>query len=844
MAWINRSLECLWLTAVVLVPLIAVSQGYLVSERLIAFVELPKIVLLRSLVALMATLWLIEWGLTGRLAFIHLSPRGIADLSLSRVLSGSIGWFRSQATRWLYLAVGLYLATTALTTVLSASFEVSLWGEVPGQDGYPVYTIVGYVLLFAIISTHLKTRSQLCRLLGAIVLVGVLVGVYGVLQGYGHDVFNLAGPGSRITSTMGNPILAGAVLLITLGVSLMMSVHGLCASSGLGRVIWRLSFWSAVLIIQMWAFVLTFSRGPWAGTVLGLATFLILVAIFLGRPTLARTSLVLVVSGFITVLLLGLSISPPAVFASDAGPETQGRNNTVHQVSEPYARGQAKRLTSIGGLSGRLQIWKGSWQLITRRPWVEFEGLELSYLRPFIGFGPELFRYVYLLESPGEGEFLLPLDVVHAHNPFLHQWVEQGLLGLISAVGLLLAPFVVGGYQLLHRRQCSSFTYQLLLIGLLAILSGRLLEQMVGLARVSDLTLYWVLLAAFAVLPKIYAESQPLSPSAGRIPSPSVQDALERHRFRVMGRAFPSQALVSGVIIASLIIGISWVTWFKSINYVLAGRDAAIGHALFSQGDYQASLEAMARAAGLAPDVYAYRNYQATILSLYAVRRNESRPARELECSTGQAVTQLAYEACLVNQAYRTVLQGVDQRPLNYLSRAALADLAFRMSMLTNDRDAGMNALRLYGEVVELVPNSWPHRNQQAEAYLGLGQPNAALQVLEQSLAITGETGNSSDALLVQGEAYLAMGELKKAIGSVELSLELGGLDSRSRRNLPGDAGLYQGFLHNWLSTTWHRPILARLDTDGQERRAHDLLVKAYLNLGKPDLAEKHLPRD
>ena len=136
----------------VLVPLIAVSQGYLVSERSIAFVELPKIALLRSLVGLMATLWLIEWGLTGRLTFIHLSPRGIADLSLGSVLSGFIGWFRRPATQWLYLAVGLYLATTALTTGLSGSIEVSLWGEVPGQDGYSGYTIIAYVLLFAVIA--------------------------------------------------------------------------------------------------------------------------------------------------------------------------------------------------------------------------------------------------------------------------------------------------------------------------------------------------------------------------------------------------------------------------------------------------------------------------------------------------------------------------------------------------------------------------------------------------------------------------------------------------------------------------------------------------------------------
>ena len=42
----------------------------------------------------------------------------------------------------------------------------------------PFYTILAYVLLFAVITTHLKTRAQLWRLLGAIVVMGTLVSGY------------------------------------------------------------------------------------------------------------------------------------------------------------------------------------------------------------------------------------------------------------------------------------------------------------------------------------------------------------------------------------------------------------------------------------------------------------------------------------------------------------------------------------------------------------------------------------------------------------------------------------------------------------------------------------------
>ena len=98
---------------------------------------------------------------------------------------------RGDPQRWVFLAVEFYLGTTLLSTALSGSFTVSLWGEVPGQDGYPAYTIAAYVLLFTVIATHLKTRPQLWRLLGAIVAMGVLVSGYAVLQHYGHDFLNL-----------------------------------------------------------------------------------------------------------------------------------------------------------------------------------------------------------------------------------------------------------------------------------------------------------------------------------------------------------------------------------------------------------------------------------------------------------------------------------------------------------------------------------------------------------------------------------------------------------------------------------------------------------------------------
>ena len=110
-------------------------------------------------------------------------------------------------------------------------------------------------------------------------------------------------------------------------------------------------------------------------------------------------------------------------------------------------------------------------------------------------------RSTYLLESPPVGSENIPEEPSHAHNYFIHQTVEQGYLGLSSSLAIFITVFLIGFYQLFVNGKNLSHVHKLLLIGLFATLAGRFLEMMVGIARVFDLTILWVLLAAFAALP-------------------------------------------------------------------------------------------------------------------------------------------------------------------------------------------------------------------------------------------------------------------------------------------------------------------------------------------------------
>ncbi|MFQ6030221.1 MAG: hypothetical protein ACE5Q6_22330, partial [Dehalococcoidia bacterium] len=64
--WVDRGLESLWLLTVFLVPLAFVNLGYVLVEG-DGFVALPKVAVLRVLVALLLSLWLLRWAIASGL---------------------------------------------------------------------------------------------------------------------------------------------------------------------------------------------------------------------------------------------------------------------------------------------------------------------------------------------------------------------------------------------------------------------------------------------------------------------------------------------------------------------------------------------------------------------------------------------------------------------------------------------------------------------------------------------------------------------------------------------------------------------------------------------------------
>lgn len=710
--WASRLLEPLWLLAVGLVPLAFAPSGFM------AFVDVPKVALLRTLAGLMGVLWAVEWAFRPPCP----SPAGVPcersdegprhPTALARLKA----WAKGQPGRWAVLAAALFLASSAASLAFSPAIPVALWGREPGRDGYGFYNLACYVLLFLVVATHLKTMRQLRRLLGAVAAAATVAGAYGVLQHFGIDPFH-QGAAQRVQSTFGNPLFAASFLAMALPLSL-----GLAMFYGLARKTpWASAPWVAASAVQLLAVLFTLSRGPWLALAVGLAAWLALVWLAAGRRPLLRAGLLL---GAALLLALPAALTP-APSASGAA----GDAGVVGRASSIYSEARG------GSISGRLYIWQRTLAVITDRPWVEPESPWLLPFRHLFGYGPDLFLYALPLRWAPQSQ-----EVVNAsaHSYLLQVTVELGLVGALAFVALV-AALAGCGVAALRRRPLAP-EHGLACAALLSALVVRVAEQLTGVARVSDMTLFWAVAGALAALPALSGAATPEA----------------RARLKEESRPAPTGPLRSpawrwGAALAVAIIGCV-LTWQKNVPYVQAAMLGADGIAAFQRGDLPRGLELMERASDLAPDVEYY--YTSRIAMLDSARPRD----RAEEVETARRRYSLALEALGVN-------------PLSHTARSQAGDAAMRLAALGFPQQA-QEAVALYEGLVASLPGYEQGYTALASAYLFLGQPEKALATLDAHALVADGRQPSALVQYLRGIAYHEAGRLQEAASTLETFLE------------------------------------------------------------------------
>ena len=870
---VERALEALWLLAAVLVPLIFVSKDFMMSEAVNAYVEVPKTTALRTLVGMMVVLLIVEWVIKGGLHRRY---------SLSGVYAGVERWVVRQPSRWVIVAATVYVVVTIITTFLSTAFWRSLWGEVPGQFGYSAYTTVSYFILFATIATHLKTRAQLGRLLGVLIVAGAVAALYGIAQHYGGDPLSLGETGSdRITVFMANPVFTGAFLLTT---TLLTLGVGLLALDRWGWKPLHVILWIILVAVQFLALYWTGSRGAFVlGWPVGLLAFAVLSPFALGPRVLPRRGEVLlsVATGLVTIAVLAavavfyfardeflwellLALAAYLILAGLAfGWRAFAKTFLIIAAGlaiwllviflTPSPSDASIRDVTVGrGLSYRIDIWDASISLVANRTWFEYEDLWLSPIRPLIGYGPEMFKYTFPLETPIGG--LLS----HAHNFFLHHWVEQGVLGFLASAGLVVVFLGVGGVQLWRHRDSYSTTHKWLLVLLLATILGRVAEMMVGVARESDLVVFWVLLAIFAALPSVM-ESDPdadSAPSARQRNTPlrgttqrrsqrteaqsgeaqraqgrrgGRSGARERRRARrqgggglVIGRIGPIQATALALV-SAVVIFVGWLTWDKNIDYAWAAHIAASARDHFQEADASDVREAhrlMSQASSKAPDVPIYYNNLAVIYNTYD-EFLENRPQAQscadffgldaLEdgiSADGISADGIGDDDRCILEAYRVNLGGFMKNPDSLQVKRPLAESALKLARAGYQREDGEpigdEAIRYYVELAQMRPGALSEYINLVNTAFALGRPQDALAPLDRYLLMySSGLEDAAWVFYLQGLAYQRMDDLEKAAEFFERSIELN-------------------------------------NDSPQAAEMHNRLSEIYETLGDTDLAEEH----
>ena len=544
-----------------------------------------------------------------------------------------------------------------------------------------------------------------------------------------------------------------------------------------------------------------FSGLPDLGILLGMVGLVggvsILAIVFAARvgegvTFLAKGPLVLASGLLIVLLTAGLTLPGTVTPAASNDPAT-----TLNQDGDQTPTLSPPPAVVRKGLSYRTEIWEGGLGLVVNRPWFEYESLPLSYLRPAIGYGPELFKYTFPLESPLGG--LLS----QAHNFFLHHWIEQGILGLFSSVGLFAAFFIVGLAQLWRNWWTYSATHKWILVALLGAVAGRVVEMLVGVARESDLVPIWILLAIFVVLPSIMGDHREVEASTVPEGQPGPQrrgrqagrtGRRERRARQTRGGSgeglgSPDFPLLGLLLVSAVVIFIGWLTWDKNVDYFWAGTIAASSRDQFQEGQLQSSHELMEKAISKAPDIPSYYNSLAGVYDSYRRFATQNPGTDRLSCEEvfdlepgGQVLRRegLDFARC-AEEAYLSNRRGFEKNTTSPQAKLVLANSTLDLALIGYGAGPDGNtypcyipcdeeAVQYYDELTKMIPSSWPLQNALGTAYLRLGQPQEALSPLGASLTIS-KGAQSARAYYLEGVAYQQLNDQENTIVSFERGL-------------------------------------------------------------------------
>jgi len=414
----DKVLEIGWLLAVIITPLFF----NVYSSRVF---EPDKLTTLRTVALVMGVTWLVK----------YIEERMVGQVEFE------FSW-RTPLVFPTLLTIVAYL----LSTLLSVTFHVSLWGSYQRLQG--TYTTMAYIVIFFIILQGLRTRAQVDRLITSVIISSLPIALYGLIQRNKLDPLPWGGNVTRrVASNMGNAIFVAAYLIMavfpTLGRVMDAFRSILTDEEANAADIPRAAAYIFLFLVQLIAIWYTQSRGPLMGLLAGLGLWMLIGLLNL-RPVIGLrkwrwlwgSMLVMVILFAVGFLLINLS-----------GP--------IHEwaLDQPSLNRVSRVLQYQGGTGMvRNLIWQGGIDLIGLHEPIEFPPTQahpqgqpdpFNMLRPLVGYGPESMYVAY-------NSFYPPLlghyesrtaSPDRSHNETLDSLITTGLLGFVAYLWLFGSVF-------------------------------------------------------------------------------------------------------------------------------------------------------------------------------------------------------------------------------------------------------------------------------------------------------------------------------------------------------------------------------------------------------------------
>lgn len=352
-------------------------------------------------------------------------------------------------------SVLLFFAVLSISAAFGFNPSRSFWGSTEIGGGLATY--LHYLAFFLLLISVFRDKEDWLFLLRWALGVAFLSTLAGFLQQLGVAGFYGVGVGAgRISGTLSNPVYFGAYMVM----AIFLGIYLIAKES---RRDWKIAL-GVVTVLNLLALVISGTRGAFVGFGVGLAVFLAFMFFFVWSKNwrIRKLALGLALAGS-TAMLLFVLLEPSV--------ESDGMLTGFSRI---------KTIFDPSAIEGRFPGWETA-----VRAWQD---------RPFFGWGPESFSYLYdkYFDHHYLNHIVGYIVFFDAHNTILNYLAENGLAGAVTY--LLIFGLIL--YALWQGRHQEGFLPTFALIGLFA---GYFVQNLFAFDTVSTYVLFYLLVAFVAV---------------------------------------------------------------------------------------------------------------------------------------------------------------------------------------------------------------------------------------------------------------------------------------------------------------------------------------------------------